>query len=848
MKTKRRLPDYPIERHDALTKAIRTLEDDLRAAFREADAPEPRINALYYNPRLQAFYHFMPFWIPERTLAGTGNSPYFALFSDTKGPFLSQEELRDIAQDAFRKRHALTAATRLVADPHFSAIDELKVRTARDLVWVLLNKVNVNDMVFIRKVEKAHCLHEAVHILLSVLPQISDTQHAYFHRGMESYGWKNASWKETQLTKLLRDFASAQASLSFRSRLFLLLSLIESLQWSPGDTFGIIGDVYRFIVNNPPSSFCAECAHPVSLDHETKLLQQNAYLLRLVSLYFYGDYSKDPFTTKPHLRNRVRNVLFGRISLWTDQVMGLVMDHHRDEMLAFGEIRRDRPSALAHGLLNILSPNEIAIGQLEDKTCKFFLSAYPCERYIRAQDQTLEHITAKQLFNAPWGSFVQNESPTTIDITLPSTLEPFFHYDEERIVGFLGPQEDGLRRVSALVMDGADTFDDVHSTKLALAEFAGRINDIHESLSAYDRPQWFEKAFHNMYYYFDTLRQSRDPARAKEVDFLLGLLKNAGGGQDGCLVVDLGSGYGRVANEIARKTTTTRLVCLELSSELIDIHRSRLDMQIQDRIEIRHVDFRNLVDSTAAPTNADMVVLMFTTYGGLSNESEDRQLLRVAYQMLRPGGVLVIEQFNPERVRNEPEPPLVLRANPNGDRTVLLHKVSFFTRAPDTDFTLYHGTYHYSAPDDPHQPTLEINDYRLRLYTLKWFEERARELPGPPDVVVCGDFDHGRYQRDNSQLLIIRIKKPLGTYDNARIQRANRWIAMAKDCLDSYEIPRVKRMAAKLKVDDGDILDRVIQKNLDVRYAYVFGKEGWQRTENNVRQLALALEGEFQDT
>jgi SAM-dependent methyltransferase len=111
----------------------------------------------------------------------------------------------------------------------------------------------------------------------------------------------------------------------------------------------------------------------------------------------------------------------------------------------------------------------------------------------------------------------------------------------------------------------------------------------------------------------------------------------------GSAVLDLCCGYGRHAIPLAQQGYN--VVGLDLSEVLLQLARTEADTQ---EVKIRWIqgDMRTIpFESTL-----DAVINMFTSFGYLSNEAEDLQVLAQVYKALKPGGRFLLETVHQPRV------------------------------------------------------------------------------------------------------------------------------------------------------------------------------------------------------
>ncbi|WP_407529322.1 class I SAM-dependent methyltransferase [Methylobacterium oryzisoli] len=118
-------------------------------------------------------------------------------------------------------------------------------------------------------------------------------------------------------------------------------------------------------------------------------------------------------------------------------------------------------------------------------------------------------------------------------------------------------------------------------------------------------------------------------------------------------VLDLAGGYGRIAIPLARRGY--RLTVLDLSQVFLQAGRERAEA-LGVGIRWHHGDMREVLQEDAF----DAVVNLFTSFGYFESDGDNEDVLRAAYESLRPGGRLLVEVVNRERIV-QTEPSLLWR-------------------------------------------------------------------------------------------------------------------------------------------------------------------------------------------
>ena len=135
------------------------------------------------------------------------------------------------------------------------------------------------------------------------------------------------------------------------------------------------------------------------------------------------------------------------------------------------------------------------------------------------------------------------------------------------------------------------------------------------------------------------LRCAESPALAGDLDFYVARARRAGGP-----VLELGSGTGRVA--IALAVEGISVTGLDRSTAMIDIaekRRALLPEPTAARIRYVHGDMADF----SLEERFGMVVAAFRSFQSILEPTDQRRCLECVRRHLKPGGVLVLDLFDP---------------------------------------------------------------------------------------------------------------------------------------------------------------------------------------------------------
>ena len=240
-------------------------------------------------------------------------------------------------------------------------------------------------------------------------------------------------------------------------------------------------------------------------------------------------------------------------------------------------------------------------------------------------------------------------------------------------------------------------------------------------------PAWFERAFGPLY---SEIYQHRDEDEARAAVSML-LSRGMVGP-----VLDIGCGTGRHMAALERDGLLA--FGLDLSSHLLR------EAVIRPAGKVVRGDMRQLPFADASFGSA---LSMFTTFGYFADAAENRRVLTEAARVVRPGGLLAVDYFNPVRT--------LAGLAPESTRFVGRYEV-VERRRVETD----------SRGDrlvksiDVFEETRLVDQMReeVRIYQLAELNAEI-ESSGWVDLVRLGDYEGHTFDQERSSRLIILAKR-----------------------------------------------------------------------------------------
>ena len=112
-------------------------------------------------------------------------------------------------------------------------------------------------------------------------------------------------------------------------------------------------------------------------------------------------------------------------------------------------------------------------------------------------------------------------------------------------------------------------------------------------------------------------------------------------------ILDVGSGLGRVSIPLGEIGHT--VVGVDISRRFVEEARRRaLERGLGDKVVFILGDARRLKDSVAEYAPFDAAIFIFTSVLGYYDEETDLEILRQAFEVVKPGGLLIIDVVDKE--------------------------------------------------------------------------------------------------------------------------------------------------------------------------------------------------------
>jgi SAM-dependent methyltransferase len=731
---------------------------------------------IYYLPRLQSYSYLLT---KESAIAlDFDNSFSYHLLSTQNGfevksnnekvsfiklnfsnGILKKEEINEIINAAFINEEIDLLIKRLDGNKFLQKYYSNKSKLA-----AILEGFNRIDISFYQQIKNGDNFPIFLRIVLLSLPQLN-SQYSVFNDPdkYNSNGKKvNGSEKLKKIESHIFNYENKYSEMSFSDRILLLLTICEGFLWkleTNKSTFHFndfyVGNLYNTL-------------------KQTELLKNNLLFIKPIDYYFYGTFNNEIIFKNKLIKITSKYLPYIiQFSKFYLAQYNFCISNKRNELIS-----PYLPKTIAHGLLGVTHPKSQEI-------------IYKNSKATYSYSDTIEFKT-EHLLN-PWSFYKENISEQSRDITEPS--QESISYDKENrkiTINTKNSLDEDVKIVLNYDWDDQQKLFKDESThflgnfdnyKYTLKGFIDKLLYISRSTSYNSNTStWYNKAFCKLYKLADEKRHAVDPYknyRNWENQYFTQLL----GSKENVEVIDFGAGYGRLEKVLVERNQLTKVAnvyAIDLSNTLLNLFITENNTETS-KIKTIHCDFQT-IDLLFDPVSIDFAFFIYTTFGYLKKDEENEEVLVKAYNLLKPGGKLIIEQFNPnvkpDHCKSEnPEQYSIFEFEDetneeNLKRNYKLLKTSNFDEPEKTgaNFALYYGNYVYFDTTGNTEEMVKCDAYEIRLYTDKWFEDI--EIDGTKLKENC-NFRYfkldGNDGNEEDSIMIIEITRKITKVDFNKI-------------------------------------------------------------------------------
>ena len=396
----------------------------------------------------------------------------------------------------------------------------------------------------ITNLDSRKLLDKVIHILLVMIPQYS------FAKGQCLHEKDKARWIKPDAKK--NKWIETKNATDPATSMYVLLSVIESLQWHRGDHFFAIPDLLSFIQKNKSD--------------KAFLLNIPQYKLSLSQLSMYLTAPEMSSTQKSKLTKELKaNLIYG-ISQLCDLVRAINVSYFRHSVEISTEFTNWFAQRFSRGLLGISNAREITYYQefLSDEGIKAIngkLERRSVEHELNYRVDEGEASGIAKLLTNPWGRYVLNKNETTKS-QAQITNEYALTYEYNDNCFMFRSQNKGLStKVSCLLDESNRTFHyAVENSQSCVSHLLNDIVSISRSNRLLNKNDWYKQAFGEFYYHYDRVRHETMDThdfkirRKYEAGFYLKFISDiTTNNTNNINVLDIGIGYGRLEKNLFDK-------------------------------------------------------------------------------------------------------------------------------------------------------------------------------------------------------------------------------------------------------------------------------------------------------
>lgn len=243
---------------------------------------------------------------------------------------------------------------------------------------------------------------------------------------------------------------------------------------------------------------------------------------------------------------------------------------------------------------------------------------------------------------------------------------------------------------------------------------------------------WFEEWFDSPLY--EVLYAYRNEEEAQK---LANLIEKIIPAEFYPTLVDVGCGRGR--HSITLASRGYHVTGFDLSPQAVKKARKRAKEKGLRQVHFLVHDMRHPL-----PETFDAAVNLFTTFGYFMNESESREVLKSVEQMLKPGGVFLMDFLNADKVKRE------LVDFEEGEHAGITYSIE---RKIEDGFVYKKMIFSGKGIDGQ-----ETYTERVKLFDLGWFRDNL-ESSGLTLKDTWGSYSGEPFDAENSDRLIMLSEK-----------------------------------------------------------------------------------------
>lgn len=690
-------------------------------------------------------------------------------------PILSDEELNNIVGYAM----TLSEVQDLLRDE--VVMREFGKHGRCDILLSMLSLFNSFDYDKIEKYRDSSkypdLFQKILRVLLLCIPQFSiDEEYACLASDEPTYGLITARKKRQKYDHLLSDFKSGTLENKLPERLLLLVTFVEGFLWELCNH-----ELMNFYIGNLYETLIKGLNKKNDLYN---LLETNAFYLIPFDFYLYGEIEE-----RKDSHAKIVRIFRSHLSEILLFAKTFISRLNFDSVQLYSDLSNPiLPKSILHGITSICFPKKIGFFEL-DQDGKLVL----IDNAFESIDENPSNHSLEKLIN-PWVLYkTTNSFVPQFDSILSDELLRYnksnqvliktqnaFNQTKYIAIEFFPGKKFCIKNIIPNIGHFTYTFN-AFVEKLLYIHRSARFNS--------DMTLWYKKAFCELYEHADKIRIANQYEsacvnsgyRSWEENYFEDLLKD----RNNALICNYGAYTGRLERKLLDNSNLNARIKLIYAIDQNERYLKTLNRELpSEKICTICNDFRNINLSTKKDT-IDIVCILHTVFGYFSDDEENSSVLCKAFDLLKPGGVLLIDQFNvyskPKHCDSNANVG-VFEFEYNSEKYKLV-KTSNLKQAGENDsYGLYYGNYMYFQISDGSEKLVKCDTYEIKLYTKAWFEQILEEHGASFDLdVQYKDEQLGMNNCDDtvgrSMTMVIKIvkkQKPVTKEDAERILNAFR--------------------------------------------------------------------------